>query len=460
MSFETRDYLVDKKSTIEDALIKIQNNKHGMVCICTSNEEVIGLATDGDIRLRLLSGFTLKDKIETCFNKDFIWYDANEPRINLIKKIDSGIRYIPILDKYKKLVYVISKDFIPLIDEKEIYVRARAPVRISFGGGGSDLTHYFIENGGAVINSAVSIYSHATMKISKDLTIKINSLDLGETFFANNLDEALANKEGNPFILILSILEVIKPDFGFELFLNSDFSVGSGLGGSATLSAVVLGCFNKLRVDPWDQHELSEIAFQSERLNLGISGGWQDQYAAVFGGINFLEFGPLQNIIQPIRIQSDVLLELEESLILCDTSIPHHSGDIHLDQKKTMSSKVITDNVKQNVKLTYEIRNYLLNGDLKNFGLSLNKAWQLKKTFSKMISNDYIDNIYDGALANGAIGGKLLGAGGGGFFMFYAPPFEKHNLISYLTSKGLKIQPFRFEENGLQTWVSRMGSKK
>ena len=374
MSFDSKNYIVELSSTIEECLSKIQKNKHGMVCICSANGEVIGLATDGDIRLGLLDGLTLQDKIDTCFNKDFIWYDSNEPRINLIKKIDSGVRYIPILDDQKKLVYIISKDFIPLMEEKEVYVRARAPVRISFGGGGSDLTHYFIENGGAVINSAVSIYSHATMKISKDSSIKISSLDLNETFFAKNLDEALLNKIDSPFVLILSLLEVIKPDFGFELYLNSDFSVGSGLGGSATLSAVVLGCFNKLRVDPWDQHELSEIAFQAERLNLGISGGWQDQYAAVFGGVNFLEFGSEQNVIQPIRIQPDVLLELEESLILCDTAIPHHSGDIHLDQKETMNSKAIKDNVKQNVILSYEIRNYLLNGDLKNFGYSLNKA--------------------------------------------------------------------------------------
>ena len=121
-----------------------------------------------------------------------------------------------------------------------------------------------------------------------------------------------------------------------------------------------------------------------------------------------------------------------------------------------MNTKSIKDNVRQNVELTYQIRNHILNGRLEDFGSSLNTAWRLKKTFSKMISNKKIDAIYDGALKNGALGGKLLGAGGGGFFMFYVPPFEKHNLILYLRKKGLKIKSFRFEQNGLQTWISRM----
>ena len=213
-----------------------------------------------------------------------------------------------------------------------------------------------------------------------------------------------------------------------------------------------------LRHDRWDRHELAEIAFQAERLHLGIAGGWQDQYAAVFGGFNFLEFDAKQNIINPIRIQEDTLRELEESLVLCDTGIAHDSGNIHKDQKQTMSSESIKHKVKENVELTYDIRNYLLRGQLEDFGLALNRAWQLKRNFSNMISNDSLDKIYDDALENGALGGKLLGAGGGGFFIFYVSPFQKHNLLNHLKNSGLSVQPFRFEPEGLQTWTSRLSS--
>jgi D-glycero-alpha-D-manno-heptose-7-phosphate kinase len=453
MSFNTEKYLIDDSASIKEALIKVEENHYGMIFTKSSTGAVIGLATDGDIRRALLRGANLDDSISVCVNREFVSASTEFSREQLIKRLDSQIRFIPILDEAGKLHSVVSKDYLPLESEKSVYIRARAPVRVSFGGGGSDLTHYFEDSAGAVINTAVSIYSHAAMRVRNDSKIIINSLDLRATLSANNLEEALS-QEG-PFGLIQSLLHVVQPDYGFELFLHSDFPVGSGLGGSATLSAVVLGCMNMLRNDQWKQHELAEIAFQAERLHLGIAGGWQDQYAAVFGGFNFIEFHLDENIINPIRVHPEISLELEESLILCDTGLDHHSGNIHEHQKETMTSDAVREMVKKNVQLTFETRNHLLRGNLDKFGACLDAAWQLKRRFSSMISSDYIDSIYNGALEHGATGGKLLGAGGGGFFVFYVSPFKKHALITYLESQNLKLQPFRFEPDGLKTWVSR-----
>ena len=200
---------------------------------------------------------------------------------------------------------------------------------------------------------------------------------------------------------------------------------------------------------------MAEIACEDERLHLGIAGGWQEQYAAVFCGFNFIEFGMDQNVIHPIRLNKEIQMELEESLVLCSTGISHDSGDIHKNQKETMSSELIKIQVGKNVDLAYKTRNLLLRGRLSEFGKCLDSAWKLKRNFSEMISNDRIDSIYDGALKNGAIGGKLLGAGGGGFYIIYVPPFKKFNLIDYLVSQDLEIQPFRFEPEGLQYWASR-----
>lgn len=453
MSFNTEKYLIDEGASIKEALIKVEENHYGMIFTQTSLGKVVGLATDGDIRRAILRGVGLDDCIAACVNREFIWAPLGFSRERLIKRLDSHVRFVPILDESGKLHSIVSRDHLPLESERSIYIRARAPVRISFGGGGSDLTHYFESNSGAVINTAVSIYSHAVMKVRDDAKIIVNSLDLRATLSANNLDDALSQK--GPFGLIQSLLHVVQPNYGFELFLHSDFPVGSGLGGSATLSAVVLGCLNMLRKDQWNQHEVAEIAFQAERLHLGIAGGWQDQYAAVFGGFNFIEFHSDENIINPIRIHPEISLELEESLILCDTGLDHHSGNIHNHQKETMTSESVRKMVKANVDLTYETRNYLLRGHLEKFGVCLDAAWQLKRNFSSMISNDYIDSIYSGALEHGATGGKLLGAGGGGFFIFYTPPFKKNALLTYLESKNLTVQPFRFEPDGLKAWVSR-----
>ncbi len=418
-----------------------------------SNGAVVGLATDGDIRGKLIDGASLDDLVGSCANSNFVWADQATPRELLLKQLDHSIRAIPVLNADRQLIGIVSRDHLPAQTEKSVYARARAPVRISFGGGGSDVTHYFVGLGGAVINATVSLYGHASLRIRDDQKIVINSLDLKETFYADDLAGAL-NKSGK-FRLIQSLLKVIRPSFGFELFLHSDFPINSGLGGSAVVSATILGCFNQFRRDQWDQHELAELAFQAERLYLGVAGGWQDQYATVFGGFNFMEFQMDQNIVHPLRIHPNTLLELEESLILCDTGTTHESGGIHQDLRRQIQQQDIRQQVQSNVELTYLMRNHLLRGRLQEFGRALHDAWQIKRQLSSNISNSRLDQIYAEALDHGALGGKLLGAGSGGFFLFYVPAFRRHDLIAYLTDQGLQVQPFRFEPQGLQTWSVR-----
>ena len=229
----------------------------------------------------------------------------------------------------------------------------------------------------------------------------------------------------------------------------------SGLGGSAAVSATVLGCFNQFRRDKWDPYELAELAYQAERIHLGVAGGWQDQYATVFGGFNFIEFKIDQNIVHPLRIHPDTLLELEESLLLCDTGISHDSGEIHEDQRCKLQQDEVRQLMESNVELSYRMRNLLLRGRLLKFGESLDAAWNSKRGLSRKISNSYLDKIYDSAMQNGAVGGKLLGAGGGGFYLFYVPPSHKHCLMKHLEACGLRIQPFRFDQDGLRAWTVR-----
>jgi len=447
-------FLISESATLREALQRIEVNHHGMIFVNDSTGAVTGLATDGDIRRCLLEGGSLDYAIGRCANSDFIWEKPSIPRELLLKKLDHRIRVIPLLDASRNLVGIVSRDHLPVQAEGAVYARARAPVRISFGGGGSDLTHYFSGNvGGAVINTTISLYSHATLRIREDAQIIIRSLDLGETMQADDLPAAMA--QTSRFGLIQALLRAINPDFGFELYLHSDFPMSSGLGGSSVVSASVLGCFNQFRRDQWDLHELAELAYQAERHHLGVAGGWQDQYATVFGGFNFMEFRMDQNIVHPLRIHHDTLLELEESLILCDTGTTHDSDDIHQDQREQMATAHVRNMVDTNVRLSYDMRNDLLRGRLLQFGQSLDKAWHLKRQFSEKISTSRLDHIYAKAKDNGAIGGKLLGAGGGGFFLFYAPPFHKNELISHLEASGLKVRPFRFEPQGLQAWTVR-----
>lgn len=449
------EYFVARGSaSIQQALLAINHNKHGLVFMSCDGNTVKGVATDGDIRRYLLSGGLITDPLSSCTNKDFYWERAGTSREVLLKKLDSRIRVIPILNDRGELIDIFSRDLAPAATEGSVYARARAPVRISFAGGGSDLTRYFSSNSdGAVINATISVFSHALLKLREDKKIIVKSLDLNETLVADDLEKAIAAP--GKFGLIQAIFKLIKPAFGFELYLHSDFPLKSGLGGSAVVSSAVLGCFNQFRRDQWDRYELAELAYQAERHSLEISGGWQDQYATVFGGINFMEFRMDQNLVHPLRIQPETLLELEESLILCDTGMSHESGDIQADHEQQITQADARKHIDSNVLLSYTMRNELLKGRLREFGKLLDQAWQHKKQVSPKVSNASLDSLYDAALSHGALGGKLLGAGGGGFFLFFVPPYKKHELLSFLKSSRLNPQSFRFEESGLQAWSVR-----
>jgi D-glycero-alpha-D-manno-heptose-7-phosphate kinase len=431
----------------------IEKNQSGFILLINDDDEVVGIATDGDIRRVLLSNVTLDEKISCCANFNFIKAYDDTPRELLLKQLDNKIKIIPVLDNSQKLTAIVTKDYLPEKIEKKVFARAKSPVRISFGGGGSDISSYFAENKAAVINATISLYTHSTLKLRDDDKIFLNSLDLNESIEFENLSDLLMYK--GKFSLIQSVIKAIKPNFGFELYIHSDFPMSSGLGGSAVVTSSILGCFNQFRFDKWDKYDISEIAFQSERLHLGVAGGWQDQYATVFGGFNFMEFNKDQNIINPIRLNNDTILELEESLVLCFTGTTHDSGNIHNDQKEQTKNVDVKDRILSNVDLTFEMRNNLLRGRLNEFGKCLHKAWQLKRSFSTKISNPWLDEIYNGAMQNGAIGGKLLGAGGGGYFLFFVPSFDRLKLMSWIKSKGLFSTPFIFENSGLQSWTVR-----
>ena len=449
------NFLIDEQSSIREALAKINKNSHGIIFAKKPSGAISGVATDGDIRRSLISGLNLDSQLVGSINKDFYWEHEGVSRETLIKKLDHQIRVIPILDSDMHLIEVITKHNLPIIQERPVFARSKSPVRISFGGGGSDITNYFFDNGvGAVINSTISFYTHATLHIRNDSKIIIKSLDIDATLSADNLQDCLDSS--GKFDLIQAVIKTINPDFGFELDLHSDFPMSSGLGGSAVVAAAILGCFNQFRKDQWSLHELSELAYEAERLHQGIEGGWQDQYATIFGGFNFIEFQRDQNIVYPLRIPSDTLSELEESLILCHTGIKHDSGSIHKDQRSQIHKQEILDLVQKNVDLSYQIRNQLLRGSLSGFGRLLDAAWQFKRQLSSEISNDHLDQIYENAKKNGAVGGKLLGAGGGGFFIFFVAPAEKHQLLSHLAKEGLEVKPFSFEEGGLQSWKVRL----
>ncbi|WP_346656027.1 CBS domain-containing protein [Bradyrhizobium sp. dw_78] len=445
---------ISETETIEEAFRRLNLNMLGILFAQDAGGRVIGAVTDGDIRRKLLGGLSIRDQVAACVNRDFVWARAGAPREQILKLLDQRVHIVPILDPERRLVDVFSRDLFQIGEESEVFARARSPVRISFSGGGTDLTHYFVDHdGGAVINATIAMYAHATLRRRSDGRIRIYSHDFRRTVEAKNLEELGSDGE---LALIKSVIRLIKPSYGFDLDVSADFPVGSGLGGSAVVSSAIIGCFNEFRSDQWDRHEIAEMAFQAERLMLNIPGGWQDQYATVFGGFNHMEFSSEHNTIVPLRLDPNIVAELEESLVLCYTGFNHDSGDVHRDQKSQHRKADAMAAAARQKEMTREIRHHLLRGQLLDCGRLIDEAWHAKRRMSSKISSTELDAIYDHAKANGAVGGKLLGAGGGGYFVFFVRPFERYPLIRALEDKGLRCSRITFEENGLRTWKSRI----
>jgi D-glycero-alpha-D-manno-heptose-7-phosphate kinase len=444
------NFLVDLEESIEIALKRLKSNTHGIIFI-TQNDKVIGCATDGDIRNVILQSRDINQPIKKAINKNFTYlFEHNASRENILKLLDSKIHVIPILSKDFHLISISSHKNIDWNSEYNIISKARSPVRISFAGGGTDLTNYFIEQNGVVFNATINKFSHAILQKRDDEKIIINSNDFEKILTFDKISDI---KYDDNLDLIKAVIKLLNPEFGFELTTYSDVPTGSGLGGSAVVLSAIIGAFNNFRINKFSQHDIAELAFQAERIELGLNGGWQDQYATVFGGFNFMEFRENENIINPLRISQDILNELEDSLILCYSGISHNSGDIHTNQKDNMNKNQEFASIAKDI--AYEMKNKILKGQLDNFGELLHKAWETKKRFSNKITTDYLDEIYDFALLNGSIGGKLLGAGGGGYFLFYVPTFKKLKLINALKKKKLTVDTFTFDNQGLKSWISK-----
>jgi D-glycero-alpha-D-manno-heptose-7-phosphate kinase len=440
-------------ANIEDAFQCLNTSQMGIVLVVDSEERVIGCVTDGDIRRRLLQNNDLKSPVRDFLNRDFVWARAGTSREQILKLLDHRVRVVPLLDADNRFVGVCTREEFHPDAETVVFSRARSPARISFNGGGTDTTHHFIDQGGTVINATINRYAHAVMRRREDTKIRIYSHDLHASLEVPDL--ASLQIDGN-CRLLAGVIRLIRPDFGFELEVSADFPIGSGLGGSAAVASAVIGCFNEFRSDPWDRHQIAEMAFQAERLMLDIPGGWQDQYATVFGGFNFMEFSADQNTIMPMRLEQRTLLEIEESVVLCYTGKKHDSGAIHRDQKMRMDNsdeiKRITDRQKQ---LTREMRHRLLRGDIGGYGRLLHEGWLAKRALSPLISDSEIDRTYDFAIANGALGGKILGAGGGGYFLFFVPAFRRYGFSDAMATRGYQCERLQFEEGGLCSWKTR-----
>lgn len=342
----------------------------------------------------------------------------------------------------------------PPLPTAPIMIRAKSPLRISFAGGGTDVSPYMDERGGVVLSATIDKYAYGTLRVCEEKTITVQSFDYD--MMAKYVTDEPLKYDGSLDLVkaVINRLNYHGPQNGFELYIHNDAPPGSGLGGSSAMVVALVGLFSRWRHLPLAPYEVAELAHQIERVDLGLTGGKQDQFASVFGGFNFIEFHKHSTIVHPLRIDQDTLNELDYNLLLCYTGHTRNSDPIIDTQIRNyvdgrVDAVAAMDRLKE---LTILLKNALLRGRLDDFGHLLHDAWLAKKQMSSLISTPGLDRLYEAARAAGALGGKITGAGGGGYMFFYCPFGRRHHVAAAIEALGAQIVDFSFEFRGLQTW--------
>ncbi len=336
-------------------------------------------------------------------------------------------------------------------------IRAKAPLRLGLAGGGTDVSPYSDTYGGAILNATINLYAYATIEPRNDGKIIFNSIDRNERVELPS--QSVLEIDGR-FDLCKGIYNRAVKDFSkeplsFELSTFVDAPAGSGLGTSSTLVVTVLGAFAEWLKWPMGEYDTAHLAFEIERKDLNMAGGKQDQYAATFGGFNFMEFyADDKVIVNPLRVRQEYMNELEVTLVL------YYTGTSRLSHKiiEAQNANVINKKEKS-IEAMHKLREQsvmmkeaVLKGHINKLGEILDFGWKYKKQMADEISNPILDEIYDAAMQAGAAGGKISGAGGGGFMMFYCPDNTRYNVIRQLQRFGGEFRPYQFTKQGLTTW--------
>lgn len=336
-------------------------------------------------------------------------------------------------------------------------IRSKAPLRIGLAGGGTDVSPYSDIYGGAILNATINMYAYATIIPRSDHKIKIHAADKNEIV---EHDSAKVLPINGKLDLAKAIYNrIIKnfdlEDLSFELITYVDAPPGSGLGSSSTLVTAIIGAFVEWLNLPLGEYDIANLAFTVERIDLNYAGGKQDQYASTFGGVNFMEFYDKGKVIvNPLRIRNNILNELSYNLVLYYTGTSRLSSKIIANQQNSIqNNKQNSINAMHQTKeMAILMKEAILKGNLDEIGPIMMKAWNFKKKMATGISNKQIDIIYESAINAGASGGKISGAGGGGYMFFYCPENSRYNVIKELKKFGGEIQPFQFTKNGLNSW--------
>ena len=433
----------------------VYTERKGFGIILSDDGRCIGVVSDGDIRRKLVDGTDIDNPISLAMNKNFTFAKFDDSAHKILRQFDKRVVNVPVLDNDGKPydLYQYSKFMVSSRTEQRI-IRARVPVRVSFSGGGTDMSSYFDKLPAAVLSSTINKYCTASVIIRDDDEIHIISKDLNLKYSAKNLNEI---EFGDGLDLIKAAIKIMQPNYGFNLETFAEFEPGTGLGGSSAVVVSVLGALNYFRNEQQlDIYQISDLAYQVERIDMKMQGGWQDQYATTFGGFSWIEFRQNEILVNPLRLQRDTMLELEYNLMLF--RLGENRGSSKIQEKHIQNIGNNDKNLKSftdMIDLAINMKEALLKGEVKIFADMLHESWLLKQAMNKEVTNEFVTDCYNTARELGALGGKLLGAGGSGYLLIYASPLYQKCIKETLAEKGVTQELFKFSQNGLEVWSTK-----
>ena len=338
-------------------------------------------------------------------------------------------------------------------------IRSKAPLRLGLAGGGTDVSPYCDEYGGVVLSATIDMYAHCTIEPGIDGQIRFFAADRDE--YEQHESAASVPAQGRLLLHKGVYNRIVKEYNGgrpLSLKMNTyaDAPAGSGLGTSSTMVVAMLKAYMEWLNLPLGEYDMARLAYQIERVDLGLSGGRQDQYAATFGGFNFIEFEKKDRVIvNPLRIKNWIKNELESSLLLCYTGTSRDSATIIDEQIRNVQGNVPVpvENLHRLKRSAYEMKECILKGNFSGFARGLRDSWESKKKLASVITNPAIDEMYAYMMEYGADAAKISGAGGGGFMMVYCDPARRYELAEKLKQRKFDVRFAAFTEKGTQAWT-------
>lgn len=340
---------------------------------------------------------------------------------------------------------------------KTMKIRARAPLRIGIAGGGTDVSPYCDVYGGCVLNATIDRYAYTTIEASEgDILFQALDRSLFETWTPDKFSFKSSSLKLHAAVYSY-MMEKYHGGINLPLKLSTfcDAPIGSGLGSSSTIVVSMISAFCELLNIPMDDYKIAQTAFHIERDICLFNGGAQDQYAASFGGVNFMEFySDRRVIVNPLRVKERILSEMESSLLLFFTGVSRDSSKIIDAQSKSVQGKdqrsiEAMHSIKDEAK---RMKDSLLTGNFPAMVESLRRGWESKKRSASVVSNEKINRAFRIAIAAGALAGKVSGAGGGGFILFFVPLEKRKSVIDALSKEDGFISRCHFTDSGARAW--------